>query len=30
LISYGSSLTGAYRQIARLVDKILKGASLPS
>jgi putative ABC transport system substrate-binding protein len=26
LISYGSSLSGAYRQIARLVDKILKGA----
>jgi putative ABC transport system substrate-binding protein len=26
LISYGSSLDGAYRQVARLVDKILKGA----
>ena len=26
LISYGSSVSGAYRQIARLVDKILKGA----
>ena len=26
LLSYGSSLPGAYRQLARLVDKILKGA----
>lgn len=26
LIAYGSSLSGAYRQAARLVDKILKGA----
>jgi len=26
LISYGSSLPGAWRQVARLVDKILKGA----
>ena len=27
LLSYGSSLPGAYRQSARLIDKILKGAS---
>lgn len=27
LISYGSSLPNAYKQIARLVDKILRGAS---
>lgn len=26
LISYGSSISGSYRQIARLVDKIVKGA----
>ena len=26
LISYGSSLPASYRQVARLVDKILKGA----
>ena len=26
LLSYGSSLPGAYRQLSRLVDKILKGA----
>jgi putative tryptophan/tyrosine transport system substrate-binding protein len=27
LLSYGSSLPGAYRQSARLIDKILKGAN---
>jgi putative ABC transport system substrate-binding protein len=27
LLSYGSSLPGAYRQSVRLIDKILKGAS---
>ena len=26
LMAYGSSLPGAYRQLARLVDKILKGS----
>jgi len=25
-MAYGSSLPGAYRQLARLVDKILKGS----
>ena len=27
LLSYGSSLPGAYRQSVRLIEKILKGAS---
>lgn len=27
MISYGSSLSASYRQVARLVDKVLNGAN---